>query len=353
MSDRLGITPAIATEASRQHGDTTLERVGLAITGSGSAVPRTALSNHDLAQVVDTSDEWITSRTGIRQRHLADPEYSLVSLAAIACQQALEQAGLSAGDVDLIVLATSTPDDLFGSAAKLQASIGANRAVAFDLTAACSGFVFGLVTVAQFIRTGLYRNVLLVGADVLSRWVDWQDRRTCVLFGDGAGAIVIQANERDRLLGFELHSDGTQNSCLNLAYQGNAQPLISEVEITQGGFQPITMNGQEVYKFAVRKVPEVIEKALFHAGLHSSDVNWLILHQANQRILDAVADRLGLPAEKVVSNLAKYGNTSAASIPLALHEAIEDGRIQVGDTLALSGFGAGLTWGAAIVQWGR
>jgi 3-oxoacyl-[acyl-carrier-protein] synthase III len=353
MSDRLGIARSIAPQPFRHHGDTTLEPVGLAITGSGSAVPQTALSNDELAKVVDTSDEWIASRTGIRQRYLANPECSLVSLATIACQQALERAGLAATDVDLIVLATSTPDDLFGSAAKLQAKLGATRAVAFDLTAACSGFVFGLVTVAQFIRTGVYRNVLLVGADILSRWVDWSDRRTCVLFGDGAGAVVIQANPRDRLLGFELHSDGTQNACLNLASRSTEQPLTADLTISQGGFQPITMNGQEVYKFAVRKVPEVIEKALFHAGLHSSDLDWLILHQANQRILDAVAARLDLPADKVVSNLAKYGNTSAASIPLALNEAVQDSRIQVGDTIALSGFGAGLTWGAAIVQWGR
>ena len=330
-----------------------MERVGIAITGCGSATPSVALSNTDLGQIVDTSDEWIAARTGIRHRRLADPTSSLVQLATPAAQAAIAHAGIAATDLDLIILATSTADDLFGSASKLQAEIGASRAVAFDLTAACSGFVFGLVTAAQFIRTGTYQNVLLIGADVLSRWVDWHDRRTCILFGDGAGAVVIQANDPDRLLGFDLHSDGSQNDSLNLAYQGQPQPLIDGVTVSQGGFQPITMNGQEVYRFAVKKVPEVVEKALFRANLEAAQLDWLLLHQANQRILDAVADRLHIPPEKVISNLANYGNTSAASIPLALDEAVRSGKIKVGDTIATSGFGAGLTWGAAIFQWGR
>ncbi len=327
--------------------------VGIAITGCGSATPSVTLSNIELSQIVDTSDEWIESRTGIRHRRLADPTCSLVQLATQAAQAAIAQAGIAATDLDLIILATSTADDLFGSASKLQAELGATRAVAFDLTAACSGFVFGLVTAAQFIRTGTYQNVLLLGADVLSRWVDWSDRRTCILFGDGAGAVVMQANDTDRLLGFDLHSDGSQNNSLNLAYQGQPQTLLDGVTVNQGGFHPITMNGQEVYRFAVKKVPEVIEKALFRANLTTDQVDWLLLHQANQRILDAVADRLHIPAAKVISNLANYGNTSAASIPLALDEAVRAGKIQVGDTIVTSGFGAGLTWGAAIFQWGR
>lgn len=332
---------------------TTLERVGLAITGCGSASPAASLDNDGLSQVVETSDEWIATRTGIRQRCLADPDYSLAQLGAEAATKALAMAGVAPEEVDLILLATSTPDDLFGTASVIQARLGATRAVSFDLTAACSGFVFGLVTAAQFIRTGAYRNVVLIGADILSRWVDWSDRRTCVLFGDGAGAIVLQADTVDRLLGFELHSDGSQNACLNLAYQGEAKNLTPEVTIAQGGYRPITMNGQEVYKFAVRKVPEVMEKTCFHAGLATADIDWVVMHQANQRILDAVADRLSIPREKVISNLAKYGNTSAASIPLALDEAVRDGRIQPGDKIAMSGFGAGLTWGAAIVQWSK
>lgn len=326
--------------------------IGIAIAGSGAAVPSTTLTNHQLAQLVDTSDEWIASRTGIRERHLAAPQHSLSSLAAEAGQKAIAMAGMTPADIDLIVLATSTADDLFGSASQVQAQIGATRAVAFDLTAACSGFVFGLVTAAQFIRTGVYRNVLLIGADLMSRWVDWDDRRTCVLFGDGAGAVVLQASDRDRLLGFEMCSDGTQNGCLNVAYQSQPRPLIDDIAVARGQYQPIIMSGQEVYKFAVKKVPEVVEKALFRAGLTSDRLDWLLLHQANQRILDAVAKRLNIPEQKVLSNLANYGNTSAASIPLVLDEAARQGKIQPGDIIATSGFGAGLTWGAAIFEWG-
>jgi 3-oxoacyl-[acyl-carrier-protein] synthase III len=327
--------------------------LGIAITGSGSATPSAALDNEELSKLVETSDEWIASRTGIRQRRLASPTESVTTIATQAALNAIAMAQISPMDLDLIILATSTADDLFGSASQIQHALGAQKAVAFDLTAACSGFVFGLVTAAQFIRTGAYQNVLLIGADVLSRWVDWTDRRTCILFGDGAGAVVLQANEHDRLLGFELRSDGTQNQCLNLAYQPQPKELIDGVTIGQGGFQPITMNGQEVYRFAVRRVPEVIEKALFRADRTVKDVDWLLLHQANQRILDAVGDRLNIPRAKIISNLAKYGNTSAASIPLALDEEVRQGKIQPGDTIVASGFGAGLTWGAAVFQWGR
>jgi 3-oxoacyl-[acyl-carrier-protein] synthase-3 len=327
--------------------------IGVAITGCGSAAPDRSIDNDQLSEIMETSDEWIASRTGIRQRRLSDSTGSLVQLASAAAKSAIEMAGIDPMDLDLILLATSTPDDMFGSACQVQAEIGASQAVAFDLTAACSGFVFGLVTAAQYIRTGTYRNVLLIGADVLSRWVDWNDRRTCVLFGDGAGAVVIQANPIDRLLGFELRSDGTQNRCLNLAYSGEAKALLKDCEITAGSFQPLTMNGQEVYRFAIKRVPDVIEKALFRANIGIEAIDWLLLHQANQRILDAVADRLKIPAEKVISNLAKYGNTSAASIPLALDEAVREGVVQTGQTIAASGFGAGLTWGAAIFQWGR
>lgn len=326
---------------------------GIAITGSGSAVPETSLHNDGLSQVVETSDEWIAARTGIRSRRLATPTETLVTLATRASQGAIEMAGIAASDVDLIILATSTPDDLFGSAGQIQAALGATKAVAFDMTAACSGFVFGLVTAAQFIRTGAYQTILLIGADVLSRWVDWQDRRTCVLFGDGAGAVIIQANDQDRLLGFELRSDGSQNHYLNLAYQPQPHDLVEGVTLGQGTFHPITMNGQEVYRFAVRRVPEVIEKALFRADRTVEQVDWLVLHQANQRILDAVGTRLKIPPDKIVSNLANYGNTSAASIPLALDEEVRRGRIQSNHTIIASGFGAGLSWGAAVFQWGR
>jgi 3-oxoacyl-[acyl-carrier-protein] synthase-3 len=324
----------------------------MAITGSGSAKPDSFLTNEDLSALVETSDEWIKTRTGISQRHLANPQMGLSQLAAAAALEALTMAGLTPESVDLIILATSTPDDLFGSACQVQTLLGASRAVAFDLTAACSGFVFALVTAAQYIRTGVYENVLVIGADVLSRWVDWSDRNTCVLFGDGAGAVVCQAQAVDNLLGFEICSDGTQNSSLNLAYQGQTKTLKENVAITQGIYQPLTMNGKEVYRFAVAKVPSVIEKALHRANLNASDLDWLLLHQANQRIMDAVAERLGIDSQKVISNLVKYGNTSAASIPIALDEAVRSGQVQTGNIIATSGFGAGLTWGAVIFKWG-
>ncbi|MFQ4140116.1 beta-ketoacyl-ACP synthase III [Nodosilinea sp. PGN35] len=325
---------------------------GVSLVGSGSACLTVRLTNDDLSQRVDTSDDWIATRTGIRQRHVATPQDSLASLAAEAARNALAMAEVSAAEVDLIVLATSTPDDLFGSACQVQQALGATRAVAFDLTAACSGFVFALVTAAQYLRTGVFKTVVVVGADMLSRWTDWDDRTTCVLFGDGAGAVVLRAAERDRLLGFELCSDGTLNHCLNLAYQAQPDSLVGDITVQKGGFAPITMNGREVYKFAVNRVPEVIEKALFRASLATSDIDWLVLHQANQRILDAVANRLSVPAERVVSNMARHGNTSAASIPIALDEAVRAGNIKAGDVIATAGFGAGLTWGAAILEWG-
>lgn len=325
----------------------------IAITGCGSSTPTQVITNDDLSRLVDTSDEWIRTRTGIGRRHLASPDTSVSTLSANAAWEAIAMAGLTPMDIDLIVLATSTPDDLFGSAAKVQHLLGASNAVAFDLTAACSGFVFALITAAQFIRTGVYQRVVVIGADVLSRWMDWSDRNTCVLFGDGAGAVVCQANfHEDRLLGFDMYSNGQQHHSLNLSYQGQGKTLKDEVTISQGTYNPITMNGREVYRFAVAKVPEVIEKALVRANITASAIDWLILHQANQRIMYAVAQRLNIPSEKVIVNLEKYGNTSAASIPIALDEAVREGKIKTGDIIASSGFGAGLTWGAAVFRWG-
>ena len=242
---------------------------------------------------------------------------------------------------------------MFGSACKIQGLIGATNAVAFDLTAACSGFVFALITASQFIRTGTYRNVLVIGADILSRWLDWSDRASCVLFGDGAGATVCQRIDYgDRLLGFQMHSRGSQNDCLNLNYRNNARPLVDRIVAQHGTYQPITMNGKEVYRFAVAQVPKVIEKTMLHANLTVENIDWLLLHQANQRIMDAVAKRLNIPQRKILSNIAEYGNTSAASIPLTLDAAIKRGKINPGDTIAVSGFGAGLTWASAIFDWG-
>ena len=326
---------------------------GMAIIGCGSAAPQNILSNQGLSQVVDTSDEWISSRTGMRNRRICSATESLSQLSADAAKEAIAMAGIAPTDVDLIILATSTPDDLFGSASKVQHLMGATRAVAFDLTAACSGFVFALITASQYIRTGMAKNVVVIGADVLSRWVDWSDRTTCVLFGDGAGAVVCQSlAEGDRLLACGMYSDGSQNACLNLSYQSQSQALTEEVSAQFGKYEAVKMNGKEVYRFAVAKVPEAIEKAMFSAGLSNDDIDWLLLHQANQRIMDAVAKRLKLPKEKIISNIADYGNTSAASIPLALDAAVRSGKVKPGHTIAASGFGAGLTWSSAIFQWG-
>jgi len=325
---------------------------GIAITGCGSAAPESILTNDHLAQIVETNDEWINTRTGMKNRHIASSTESLSQLSAIAAKNAIAMAGISAIDLDLIILATSTPDDMFGSACRIQGLIGASNAVAFDLTAACSGFLFALVTASQFISTGVYQNVLIIGADVLSRWVDWSDRTSCILFGDGAGAVVCQGVADNRLLSFGMYSNGSQNDSLNLNYCSQEKQLVDDITVQQGVYQPVTMNGREVYRFAVAKVPEAISKAMFQANLSADDIDWLLLHQANQRIMDAVAKRLKIPQSKILSNIADYGNTSAASIPLALDAAVRDGRVKSGDTIAASGFGAGLTWGAAIFKWG-
>lgn len=326
--------------------------IGIAITGCGSATPKQIMTNEDLSYLVDTSDEWIYSRTGIKERRLATNNLSLSDLSAEAAIKGITMAGLSPSDIDLIILATSTADDLFGSASKIQNILKADNAVAFDLTAACSGFVFGLITAAQFIYSGVYQKVLIIGGDMLSRWVDWSDRNTCVLFGDGAGAVVCQrAVKNDHLLGFAMYSDGKQNESLNLAYDFQTKFLKNGMKINQGNYQFVTMKGKEVYRFAIEKVPEVIEKALHKAKLTTNDIDWLILHQANQRIIEVVARKLKIPSEKVISNISKYGNTSAASIPLALDEAVRSGKIKSGDIVASSGFGAGLTWGAVIFRW--
>ena len=234
----------------------------------------------------------------------------------------------------------------------MQAVLGAERAVAFDLTAACSGFLFALVTAAQYLRSGAMQRVLVIGADQLSSWVDWSDRRTCVLFGDGAGAVAVEATgDADALLGFRMASDGRRGDNLTLSQGPQRQQLLPGISAQQGGFSTIAMNGQEVYKFAAREVPAILQQLLDDTSTSPSELDWLLLHQANQRILDAVGERFGMAAEKVLSNLAHYGNTSAATIPLMLDEAVRDGRIQPGHRIASSGFGAGLSWGAALFRW--
>ncbi|KFM26976.1 3-oxoacyl-[acyl-carrier-protein] synthase 3 B, chloroplastic [Auxenochlorella protothecoides] len=312
--------------------------------------------NADLERLVDTNDEWIVSRTGIRRRHILAQGESLADHALLAAQRALAAAGVPAADVDLVLLATSSPDDGFGTACAVQARLGAGNAAAFDLTAACSGFVMGVVTAAQFLRTGAYRNVLVIGADALSRYIDWRDRGTCILFGDGAGAVLLQAGgegERDNLLGHDLRSDGNGQRHLHSRFLGAGDKALNDdTASSHPAFANIAMNGSEVFKFAVRAVPKTVEAALGVAQLEVKDLDWLVLHQANQRILTAAADRLGVPADRVISNLAEYGNTSAASIPLALDEAVRAGTIKQGDVVAIAGFGAGLSWAAAILRWG-
>lgn len=335
-------------------------------TGVGAAIPEQVLTNNDIAAMgLDTSDDWISSRTGIKQRHVLDSTTSLNMMASQAATQALNHAGVQAEEIDLVIVATSSPDDLFGDATSVAHAIGAKNAVAFDLTAACSGFLFALVTGSQFLHSGAYSKAIIVGADALTRWVDWEDRNICVLFGDGAGAVVLEGcddnDERDcqnnlksGILGFELHSDGAGQSKLCLPYSGQLRSIgrNGNQEITSGAYAPITMEGKEVYTFATRQVPRVLQEALAHAGLTAKDVDHLLLHQANIRIMETVAKRLDIPLSKVLSNLSDYGNTSAGSIPLALNQAVKDGRVKKGDIVACAGFGAGLSWGSAIIRWG-
>ncbi len=326
---------------------------GVALVGSGSATPTQSLSNDQLGSRVDTNDTWIRTRTGIEARRLIGADETLTSLCCKAGANAIAMSGWEPESIDLILLATSTPDDLFGSAPEIQAKLGAKNAVAFDLTAACSGFLFSLVTAAQFLKNGSFKRALVIGADQLSSWVDWSDRRTCVLFGDGAGALTLETTNtsKEGILGFQLKTDGSRGNCLNLKQKERRESLLDGISHQVGGYEPIQMNGQEVYKFAVREVPAILETLLKRTNTDPKHLDWMLLHQANQRILDAVADRFDIPHSKVLSNLANYGNTSAATIPLMLDEAVKDGRIKPGHLIATSGFGAGLSWGAALVRW--
>jgi len=328
-------------------------QIGVSFKGSGSYVPEQILTNQKISQQVDTSDEWIKSRTGISERRISSSEDNVTEMGYKAALTAIEMANWDLKTIDLIVLATSTPHDLFGSAPSIQAKLGANNAVAFDLTAACSGFLFALITASQFLRGGSFKRAIVIGADQLSSFVDWNDRRSCILFGDGAGALAIEAtSEYDNLLGFDMRTDGGRGSFLNLPSKNDKNSIIDNIDYLRGGFSPIQMNGQEVYKFAVREVPIILEKLFKKTNYGSDKVDWLVLHQANQRILDSVGDRLKIPRDKILSNLEKYGNTSAATIPLMMDEAIKNNRIKQNDIIATSGFGAGLSWGAALIKWG-
>ncbi|WP_333573506.1 beta-ketoacyl-ACP synthase III [Sphingomonas sp.] len=316
------------------------------ILGTGSALPAQRVSNAELAERVDTSDEWIVERTGIRFRHIAGPEETTGTLAADAARAALEAAGIAAGEIDLIVLATATPDQTFpATATRVQNALGILDCVAFDVAAVCSGFLYAVQVADSMLRAGVHRRALVIGAETFSRILDWEDRTTCVLFGDGAGAIVLEAQETDGdapqgILATKLHADGRYNDLLYV--DGGVS--------TTGTVGKLRMKGREVFRHAVTNLASVMQESLAAAGLQPGDVDWVVPHQANARILDATARKLDLAPEKVVVTVDRHANTSAASVPLALDAAVRDGRIQRGDLLVLEAMGGGFTWGAAVVR---
>lgn len=313
------------------------------IVGSGCYLPSRIVTNTELAAKVDTSDEWIVERTGIRCRHIAGEGQVSSDMALAASRQAIESAGIPAEKIDLIVLATSTPDFIFpSSACLLQSKLGISGAAAFDVQAVCSGFVYALTLAEKFIRSGSHSCALVVGAEVFSRILDWNDRGTCVLFGDGAGAVILEASEEPGILAGVLHADGSQHGILEVP--GN----VSGGQVVGDPF--VKMDGPAVFKFAVKALAEVAHEALSQAGLKTADVDWLVPHQANIRIIQATAKKLGLSMDRVVITVDRHGNTSAASIPLALDTAVRDGRIKRGDTLMLEGVGGGFTWGAVLLK---
>ena len=316
------------------------------ILGTGSALPAQRVSNAELAERVDTSDEWIVERTGIRFRHIAGPEETTGTLAADAARAALESAGIAAADIDLIVLATATPDQTFpATATRVQNALGILDCVAFDVAAVCSGFLYAVQVADSMLRAGVHRRALVIGAETFSRILDWEDRTTCVLFGDGAGAIVLEAQDTDGanpqgILSTKLHADGRYNDLLYV--DGGVS--------TTGTVGKLRMKGREVFRHAVVNLASVMNESLAMAGLEPSDVDWVVPHQANARILDATARKLDLAPEKVIVTVDRHANTSAASVPLALDAAVRDGRIQRGDLLVLEAMGGGFTWGAAVIR---
>ena len=322
------------------------------ITGTGSCLPGRVLTNAELEQMVATSDAWIRTRTGIRERRLTDANVAASDLAVPAALKALAMAGVPAAEVDLIIVTTVTPDTLFpATACRVQERLGARRAAAFDLSAGCSGFIYGLATAGQFIASGFYRTALVIGVEVLSKIINWEDRNTCVIFGDGAGAVVLQALPPGQgILGLHLGSDGSGGNLLTLPAGGSRLP--ASISTVQDRLHTIQMNGPEVFKFAVRIMVEASLKALEAAGLGKEDVDFLIPHQANIRIIEAATKRLELRPDQVYVNLDRYGNMSSASIPVALDEACREGRLKPGDRVVLVAFGSGLTWGAAVLKWG-
>jgi 3-oxoacyl-[acyl-carrier-protein] synthase-3 len=321
------------------------------VVGWGKCVPPQVLTNDDLAHMVDTSDGWIRARTGIEERRIAADGETTFSMALQAARQALEVAGLNPAQLELIIVATVTPDYIFPSTAcLLQDAVGASRAAAFDLSAGCTGFIYGLSVAADLISSGAYENALIIGAETLSRIIDWSDRNTCVLFGDGAGAVVLQANGADGgVLSAVLGSDGSGGNLLYVPAGGSREPTCHRT--VSEGLHYLRMSGREVFRFAVRAMSTATRQVVEQADLTLADLKLVIPHQANQRIIEASTRSLGLPTEAVFSNLERYGNTSAASIPIALCEAVEGGLIEQDDFVVCVGFGAGLTWGAAALCW--
>lgn len=325
---------------------------GSRIVGTGSSVPDRVLSNADLERIVSTSDEWIVTRTGISERRIAADGEATSDLAERAGRRALEAAGVDPMDVDLILVSTVTPDMFFPSTGcLLQGRLGALHAAAFDLSAACSGFIYGLSVADAYLRAGLMRNILVIGAETLSKLVDWKDRNTCVLFADGAGAALVQRTTGDaRVLSTHLYADGSKGGQLIVPGGGSRHPISQKV--VDDNLAKIKMsNGNEVFKTAVRAMEEAAVAALKANGVEISDIDLFVPHQANGRIINATAQRLGLPRERIVVNIGRFGNTSAASIPIALDEAVRAGRLRPGDLLLLVAFGGGLTWGSALVRW--
>ncbi|MBK1726427.1 beta-ketoacyl-ACP synthase 3 [Halorhodospira neutriphila] len=318
------------------------------IIGTGSYLPERVVTNHELEQLVETSDSWIRERTGIRERRLVGDDQSCGDLGRIAAQRALEAAGCRGEEVDLIVVATCTPDRIFPSTASaLQHSLGLRPGgAAFDVSAACSGFIYALSVADRFIRTGGASRALVVGAETMSRIIDWEDRGTCVLFGDGAGAVVLEAGEQPGVLSTHLHSDGRHEPLLYVPWGPGQGYAALE---SQGGY--IRMRGNEVFKVAVNTLTRIVEDTLASAGVDKSQVDWLVPHQANIRIIQATAKKLDLAMDRVVVTVGEHGNTSAASIPIALDTAVRDGRIQRGELLMLEAFGGGFTWGSALVRY--
>jgi 3-oxoacyl-[acyl-carrier-protein] synthase-3 len=321
------------------------------IIATGSYLPEKVLTNLDLEKMVDTTDEWITERTGIKERRIAGEKQATSDMALIASKNALKSAGLSAKELDLIIVATMTADTLLPSTAcLLQHRLDAKKAAAFDINAACSGFIYGLSVANSFIRSGQYKKILLVGAETLSRFTDWEDRNTCVLFGDGAGAAVLEATNGDNgIISAHLHADGSLGDLLSIPGGGSRDPASKETIGKRKHF--VKMKGNETFKVAVKMLENLVTDTLKQNNLKPSQLSALIPHQANLRIIQATAKRLGLSMDKVVINIDRYGNTSAASIPIALDEAVRSGRIRIDDYLLLEAFGGGLTWASALVRW--